>query len=112
MADNKAAKASGKTLSKSAVYQHLADKTGLPRKKVAELFDELGAVIKSELGKKGPGSFAVAGLMKLQLVKKPATKAGRRPNPFKPGEMMEVKAKAARNVVKIRALKSLKDMVK
>jgi nucleoid DNA-binding protein len=112
MADTKTKSAPGKPLSKSAVYQHLADKTHLPRKKIAEVFDELGAVIKGELGKKGPGVFAVAGLMKLKLVKKAATKAGRRPNPFKPGEMMDVKAKPARNVVKILALKSLKDMVK
>ena len=36
---------------------------------------------------------------------------GMKPNPFKPGEMMEVKAKPARNVVKVRALKPLKEMV-
>jgi len=35
-----------------------------------------------------------------------------RPNPFKPGEMMEVKAKPARNVVKAQPLKGLKDLVK
>ena len=41
---------------------------------------------------------------------KPATKGGMRPNPFKPGEMMEVKPKPARRVVKALPLKSLKDM--
>ncbi len=49
--------------------------------------------------------------MKITVIKKPATKAGTRPNPFKPGEMMDVKAKPARNVVKVRPLKSLKEMV-
>ena len=33
------------------------------------------------------------------------------PNPFKPGELMDVAAKPAKNVVKVRALKNLKDMV-
>jgi hypothetical protein len=42
---------------------------------------------------------------------KPATEAATRPNPFKPGEMMDVKAKPARRVVKVRPLKNLKDMV-
>jgi nucleoid DNA-binding protein len=114
MANNAASKTAskGKALTKSAVYQHLADKTGLSRKQVGSVFDELSALIKNELGKKGPGVLAVGGLMKFKIVKKPATKAGRRPNPFKPGEMMEVKAKPARNSVKILALKSLKDMVK
>ena len=32
-------------------------------------------------------------------------------NPFKPGEMMEVKAKPAKTVLKIRPLKALKAMV-
>jgi len=48
--------------------------------------------------------------LKITVITKPATKATQRANPFKPGEMMTVKAKPARKVVKIRALKALKDM--
>ena len=33
------------------------------------------------------------------------------PNPFKPGELMDVPAKPAKNVVKVRPLKNLKEMV-
>jgi hypothetical protein len=49
--------------------------------------------------------------MKVTVIRKPATKARMAPNPFKPGEMMQVKAKPARNVVKVRALKGLKALV-
>jgi nucleoid DNA-binding protein len=107
MAGNKSAK----PLSKSEVYAAIAESTGLARKDVAKVFDELSGLIGKNIGKKGPGVFAVPGLMKITVIRKPATKATRRPNPFKPGEMMDVAAKPARNVVKVRPLKSLKAMV-
>jgi nucleoid DNA-binding protein len=111
MADNKASGKS-KKMTKTALYQELATATKLSKKQVAELFDALSAVIKKELGKKGPGEFTIPGLVKLKLQRKPATKAGKRPNPFKPGEMMDVKARPARTVVKPRPLKTLQEMVK
>jgi hypothetical protein len=61
--------------------------------------------------KKKITDFTIPGLAKVTVVRKPATKAGQRPNPFKPGEMMEVKAKPARNIIRVRPLKMLKDMV-
>ncbi len=113
MADNKAPKTeAGKALTKSAIYQELADSSKLTKKQVSEFFDALQGLIKRELGKKGPGVFNVPGLLQLKLKRMPATKKRMGPNPFKPGENMEFKAKAARNVVKSRALKNLKDMVK
>ena len=48
--------------------------------------------------------------MKIKVVRKPATKARKGVNPFT-GEPMTFKAKPARNVVKVLALKALKDMV-
>jgi nucleoid DNA-binding protein len=107
MAENKV-----KRMTKTSLYQELASAANLSKRQVAEVFDALTSVIRKELGKKGPGEFTLPGLLKLKLIKKPATKAGTRPNPFKPGEMMEVKAKPARNVVKPRALKTLQEMVK
>jgi nucleoid DNA-binding protein len=113
MADKKAPKSeSGKALTKSAIYQELADSSKLTKKQVSEFFDALQGLIKRELGKKGPGVFNVPGLLQLKIKRMPATKARKGPNPFKPGEMMEFKARAARNVVKSRALKNLKDMIK
>jgi hypothetical protein len=110
MAENKTAKP--KSMSKSAVYQELAGSTGLTRKQVSEVFDGLVKLIKRELGKKGPGVFAIPGLIKLTLKRKPATKAHTKPDPFHPGQMMQVKAKPATNAVKARPLKGLNQMVK
>jgi hypothetical protein len=110
MADKKAT-ASGKPQSKSQTYGDLAEATGMNRKQVSEFFDALSNLIQRELGKKGPGVFTIPGLIKLKRINKPATKATKKPNPFKPGEMMEVKAKPARNVVKAQPLKNLKELV-
>ena len=99
-----------KPLTKTDVINALADSTGLTRKDISNVIASLTELIGKEIGKKGPQVFNVPGLMKITVITKPATKATQRANPFKPGEMMTVKAKPARKVVKIRALKALKDM--
>ena len=99
-----------KTRSKSQVYGELAECSDMTRKQVSAVFDGLAGMIKKDLGKKGPGIFTVPGLMKIKVVRKPATKARKGVNPFT-GEEMMFKAKPARNVVKVLALKGLKDMV-
>ena len=103
--------AANKARSKSEVYGSIAEQTGLSRKQISEVFDIMRGMIEKDLSKKGPGVFAVPGMMKLKAVHKPAEKATTRANPFKPGEMMTVKAKPARTVVKIRPLKALKDAI-
>jgi hypothetical protein len=108
MAANKAPK----SRTKSETFQALAAATGLNRKQISSVFDALGELLREEMGKKGPGVFTVPGLLKIKRVNKPATKTRTIPNPFKPGEMMTVKGKPARSVVKALALKNLKDMVK
>ena len=99
-----------KVRSKSEIVRTLADVTGLAKKDVVQVFDSLGKMIGLDLGTRGPGVFNVPGLMKIVVHKKPATKARKGVNPFT-GEEMMFKAKPARNVVKIRALKALKEMV-
>lgn len=106
-----AANTKAKAATKSQVYQDLATATGLSRKQVASVFDALGELIKREMGKKGPGLFTIPGLVKLKLVRKPATKAREGINPFTKEKIM-IKAKPARNVVKALPLKNLKEMVK
>lgn len=102
--------ASNKVRTKSEVFSTIAEQTGLARKQVAGVFDTMAQIISADLTK-GAGIFAVPGMMKIACIRKPATKGGQRPNPFKPGEMMEVRPKPARNVIKIRPLKALKAMV-
>jgi nucleoid DNA-binding protein len=96
---------------KSALYAHISEDTGLARKDVAKVFDSLGDVIEGHIKSRGAGEFKVPGLMKIKVTKKPATKARKGvPNPFRPGELMDVAAKPARKVVKVLPLKALKDM--
>lgn len=102
---------SAKPMTKSEIYASLAESTGLTRKDIAKVFDDLSALIAKNLGKKGPGQFSLPGLAKLKAVRKPATKATQKANPFKPGEMMTVKPKPARTDVRIRATKNLKEML-
>ena len=101
---------SKKARTKSEIFSTIGDHNGLSRKQVAGVFDTLGALIAADLSK-GAGMFAVPGLMKIIVKHKPASKGGMRPNPFKPGEMMEVKSKPASKTVRVRPMKALKAMV-
>lgn len=95
---------------KSQIYDYIGKRTGIKRAQVAASMDSLKELIAAHVGKQGAGAFTVPGLMKLKVVHKPATKARKGINPFT-GEPTTFKAKPARNVIKIRALKSLKEMV-
>jgi nucleoid DNA-binding protein len=100
-----------KAPTKTEVYAALADKTNLTKKQVGEFMDTLTDYIKAQIGKKGPGMFVLAGMFKVKRVKKDATPERKGRNP-KTGEEMMIKAKPARTVVKILALKGLKEVVK
>jgi nucleoid DNA-binding protein len=99
-----------KSPSKGAVLGAIADETGLNRKQVAAVFASLTAQIKKSLSNKGPGVFAIPGLVKLKIKKKPATKERVGINPFTKQEQV-FKAKPASKTVKAVALKGLKDLV-
>lgn len=101
---------SAKPAPKSEILAGIAESTGLSKKQVQAVFEALSDTVKSHLGKKGSGVFVIPGLLKLRVVRKPATKARKGINPFTKEEIM-IKAKPARNVVKASPLKSLKDFV-
>ena len=103
--------ATAKSATKSEILTKIAEATELSRKQVSSVFDALSNEIKDAVGKKGPGVFAVPGLMKITVIHKPATKARKGINPFTKLEQT-FKAKPARKVLKIRPLKGLKDFVK
>lgn len=106
------AEESKKPLTKSEILNAIAAETELTRKQVSAVFEALSGQIKKSLGNRGPGVFAIPGLVKIEKKKVPARPARKGvPNPFKPGETMDVAAKPASVKVKVRALKSLKDMV-
>ncbi|MHC4517025.1 MAG: HU family DNA-binding protein [Planctomycetota bacterium] len=110
MATATAVKAQTKPMTKTEVVSGIADETGLTKKQVSSVFEAMAGQIKKSLGRRGPGAYTVPGLMKLTVVRKPATEARKGVNPFT-GEETIFKAKPARNVVKVRPLKNLKDMV-
>jgi nucleoid DNA-binding protein len=105
------ATAAKKAPSKSEVTNSIAETTGLSKKEIGAVFEALSGEIKKSLSNKGPGVFAIPGLVKIERKKVPAKPARKGvPNPFKPGELMDVPAKPASTKIKVRALKSLKDM--
>jgi len=96
---------------KSQIMTYLAESTELTKKDVSNLFEALGHLMHHHLKSKGgPGEFTIPGLLKCVVKRKPATKARKGINPFT-GEPMTFKAKPARNIVKVRPLKKLKEMV-
>jgi nucleoid DNA-binding protein len=100
-----------KPTTKSETLNYIAAATELTRKEVSAVFDSLATLMKRDLKGRGrPGVYTVPGLMKVKVIRKPATKARKGTNPFT-GEEMMFKAKPARNVVKVLPLKGLKEMV-
>jgi nucleoid DNA-binding protein len=96
---------------KTQILNEIADNTGLTRKEVNAVLEELGIVIERHIKKRAVGEFTLPGLLKIKTIKKPAQKARKNvPNPFRPGETMDVAAKPASTRVKVLPLKKLKDM--
>ncbi len=95
---------------KSQILGELSDKTGLSKKEVGGVLEELATLIERHIGKKSIGEFTLPGLLKITTVHKKAQKARKGINPFT-GEETTFKAKPARTVVKVRPLKKLKEMV-
>lgn len=102
--------ASSKPRTKGDVFNTLAAQTGLSRKQVAGVFDATTRLLGADLGRGGAGVVNLGGLMKVTVVRKPATPARKGINPFT-GEETTFKAKPARNVVKVRPMKALKSLV-
>ena len=98
-------------MTKTQIVATLAEKTGLAKKHVKAVFEALGTLAKKELGKKGSGEFSILpGVVKARIRIRAAIPAGKWMNPFTKKEEIR-KAKPARRVVRLTALKVLKDAV-
>jgi len=98
-------------MAKAAILSEIAQNAGLTKKQVTTVFDELEIIIERHLKKRSVGEFILPGLLKIEVVKKPARKARKGvPNPFRPGEIMDIEAKPASTALRIKGLKRLKDM--
>ena len=93
---------------KSEIVSQICKDADLSRKQVAAVFESLNGIVKKSL--RGAGTFTLPGLVKMKVVKKPATKAREGINPFTK-EKMTFKAKPASKKVRILPLKSLKTFV-
>jgi nucleoid DNA-binding protein len=100
----------GKAPSKSAVYSEIAEKVGITRKQVGEVFDALGGLIKKHLKKDGD-TFTIPGMLRLRLKRSKAVKGGKTVINRFTGQPTVTKDKPAMNKVRARALKGLNALV-
>lgn len=94
---------------KIEIVNELALNSGLNRKQIDTVLDELCLLVRRHVKKRAVGEFVLSGLIKITTVKKPAKKARKGINTFT-GKETIFKAQPATNVVKVYALKGLKDM--
>jgi len=95
-------------LTKGGIIKAIMDMTDLAKKDVAAVLDSVNTLIELHVKSRGPGKFVMPGVFKITVVKKPARPARKGINPFT-GEEVMFKAKPAHKVVKIKALKKLKE---
>src|SRR5271169_1859746 len=101
-----------KAMGKSEILAELAVGTELPKKDVGRVLEALAALIARHIAKQSVGTFVLPGLLRVKVVQTPARPARQGvPNPFRPGETMDVAAKPARRKVKVLPLKQLKEMI-
>jgi len=93
---------------KTELFNNIAEATGLTKKQVAAVFDAITDEVNKAVN--GPGQFTVPGLMKIVVKDQPA-KPKRQVRSPRTGEMVWAAPKPACKVIKVRALKALKDMV-
>jgi nucleoid DNA-binding protein len=95
---------------KTQILNTIAENTGLTRKDVSSVLVELDSLIERHVKKRGVGEFTLPGLLKIKAVKRPARAARKNvPNPFRPGEFMDIPKKPATTRVKVLPLKKLKE---
>ena len=96
---------------KLQILQAIAEETDLSRKQIADVFSALGTLVKRHVQRRGSGEFSIPETgVKIRRVKKPARKSRMGRNPAT-GETIKIAAKPATTVVKVTALKALKEML-
>ncbi len=96
---------------KTQIIASIAEQTQLTKKNVTDVFSALGNLVEGHMKRRGSGEFTIPETgVKVRRVKKPARKARMGRNPAT-GEAMKIAAKPAQTVVRVTALKALKDTV-
>jgi nucleoid DNA-binding protein len=96
---------------KTQILSAISEETELSRKDVAAVFASLNSLVTRHIQKRGSGEFTIPDTgIKIRRVVKPKTKARMGRNPAT-GESIKIAAKPAKTVVKLTALKALKDKI-
>jgi nucleoid DNA-binding protein len=96
---------------KTQIISTIAEETELSKKEVAAVFGSLDSLITRHMQRRGSGEFTIPDTgIKVRRVIKPRTKARMGRNPAT-GEAIKIAAKPAKTVVKVTALKALKDKI-
>jgi nucleoid DNA-binding protein len=99
-----------KKYTKTEILNEISENTSLSKKEVAAVLEELSVIIERHVKKRAIGEFTLPGLLKIKSVARPARPARKNvPNPFRPGEMMDIPRKPASIRVKVLPLKKLKE---
>ena len=99
-----------KKYTKTEILNEISNNTSVSKKEVAAVLEELGVVIERHIKKRAVGEFTLPGLLKIKSVAHPARPARKNvPNPFRPGELMDIAKKPATTRVKVLPLKKLKE---
>ena len=96
---------------KTQIISAIAEDTGLTKKEVSSVFGSLDSLITRHMQRRGSGEITIPDTgVKVRRVMKPRTKARMGRNPAT-GEAIKIAAKPAKTVVKVTALKALKDKI-
>lgn len=102
--------ARAKVRTQAELIAHLAERAGLDKQRVKALLAALTAVAVVDLNRAEIGKFTIPGLVTLRVVRKPATQQHEGLNPFS-RKLMTFAARPARNVIKSRYPKKLRDSI-
>lgn len=99
-----------KKYTKTEILTEISENTSISKKEVAAVLEELSVLIERHVKKRAVGEFTLPGLLKIKSVVRPARPARKNvPNPFRPGETMDIPRKPASTRVKVLPLKKLKE---
>jgi nucleoid DNA-binding protein len=98
-----------KRMSKTQVIAELSEKTGLGKKEIQSVFDNLMSIVERELGSSGPGEFTVPDMVKLKVRITPGRAEHVGLDPFTKQERT-FPARPESRKVRASAVKRLKDL--
>ncbi|MBN1654069.1 MAG: HU family DNA-binding protein [Deltaproteobacteria bacterium] len=102
--------ATAKRMSKAQIITEMAEKTGLSKKDIQNVFAQLLELIEREIGKRGPGEFVIPDIIKMKVKQIAARKERKGIDPFTKEERT-FPAKPASKKVRATPLKRLKDLI-